>query len=118
MKFKIKRDGLWAINPPNPGEYQLTKGMVVDDIPEHLIPEMFEKGYIEPAEKRKVDVKEELEEIASRHDKDLDDKDNYQAAKAALEEWGIANLNYDIDKRKSLEKIIPDLIAEYEKQNG
>lgn len=112
MKYKVLKSGLWAIDPPNPGEYQIIENEIVEDIPERLITLMLDSGCIETIkEDFIVDVLSQLNEIALQ-------APGTSAAKNALEEWGIANLNYDIDKRKNIKNIIADLIKEDKKQNG
>lgn len=107
-RFKVTKTILWALNPPNPGEYSLVEGTIVDDVPEHIIKPLLEIGYIKQIEKEfTVDIQAQLNDIAAQAPNKLE-------AKNALEEWGIVNLNYNIDKRKSLKNIIAELVAKHE----
>jgi hypothetical protein len=147
-KVKILKTGLWAINPPNPGELYIEEGQIRDDIPAHLIKRMFESdtkhieiinGSDEPEEvdaasedEEPVEEIEDLPDDGSRETHIVDDvsdiratlmeiadgADNKNHAKAQLESWGRENLGFEIDRRRSLDKVTADLIAEYEKQNG
>ncbi len=108
MKYKALKSGLWAIAPPNPGEYRIIENEIVEDIPERLIPLMLDSGCIETIkEDFIVDIPKQLNDIAAQAPNKLE-------AKNALEEWGIANLNYNIDKRKSIKNIIAELVSKHE----
>ena len=113
MKFKVLKTGLWAIDPPNPGEYHITKEEVVDDIPERLIPIMLEKGSIEP-----VVGQSRIDNVGAFLWEMVENSPNRKEAKKALEKWGKETLDCDIDHRNRPSKIIDNLIKEYLKQNG
>lgn len=51
MKVKILKDGVWAINPPHPGEVTVKEGETRDDIPEKLFERML-KASESPAAKK------------------------------------------------------------------
>lgn len=126
---KVLRSIQWAINPPNPGEYSLIEGETRNDLPDHIIEQMLasdtdwvevlKKGsQPEAGESRGIHVMEDVSDIRATLMEIVDNAANKTEAKAALEIWGKDNLGIDIDKRRSLETVTGDLIAEYEEQNG
>ena len=134
---EILKDGLWAVNPPNPGEVRVTKGEVRTDLSRSLIKRMLEAESNDesgpcikiihkdqPKPKKGDDtlesshVLDDVSDIRATLLEVVDSADGKNDAKDKLEEWGRDNLSFEVDKRRSLENVIADLISEYEDQNG
>lgn len=125
IKVRVLKDSSWAINPPHPGELHLTEGEERDDIPQQLIDRMLvcDTEYIEVLETSEETpeaphVLDDVSDIRATLMEIVDNAVNKVDAKDDLEKWGKENLNVDINKRKKLEDIVAELIAEYEDQNG
>lgn len=132
-KVKVLKTGTWAINPPNPGELHITEGEERNDIPDHLIKRMLHAGD-EPCVKiigkkerspqesddspKAPNVLDDVSGIRATLMEIVDASDNKNDAKDKLEEWGREALGFEVDKRRSLDNVIADLITEHEEQNG
>lgn len=125
--FKVLKPVNWGLNQPGPDVLRLAErhvGTVMDreDVTMEVAEAMQDAGYVEiiagkeDAGKKTEETLTGVRAVIAEVIKDIPGK---REAKDALEVWGKENLDgYDLDKSKSLEDCIEDLVAVHDTLKG
>lgn len=121
-KVRVLKGGKWATNPPFDDHLILKKGETREDIEEKHIVGLVKYGYV----KLVTSAKDKLVEALCSVEPTLvraelctiaDNASNKNEAKGKLEEWGLENLDFNVNKSLKLETVIDSLVTEWENQN-